>query len=313
MSAAWFARSIMPELKYVRWGLAALTLVAPVIVSSAPLKVVVSIPPQVAAVRGVGGADVEIEVLVQPGQAPETFEPGARQLARMKGAQLYVTAGMPFEKSLREKLVVLFPGIRVVDGTAGLDLEAMDGAACTGHSHVGHAHAGADPHWWLDPLRVVIHARLIAVAISELDSSRAAEVASGVRRFELEQEALVRSLEPILQPCRGRSILVAHPAFGYLARRFEITQLAVEHDGKEPSARQLAQLIERVRAAEVGAVFVQAQFPSKGAEVVAGNLRLPVVMLDHLSVDYARNLEVMAREIAASCRRVARQADAPAR
>lgn len=226
---------------------------------------------------------------------------------------MFVTAGMPFERPLRDKLVALASGVRVVDGTAGMALEPMDGTTCSGHDHAGHSHEGADPHWWLDPRRMVIHARLIASALVELDPGQASSMAERVQQFELQQEALAQEVERILQPCCGRSILVAHPAFGYLARRFEITQLAVEHDGKEPSARQLAQLIESARAAEVGAVFTQVQFPSKGAEVVARNLKVPVVALDHLAADYAANLKTMALEFAAACGRKAGQSDAPAR
>jgi zinc transport system substrate-binding protein len=255
----------------------------------------VSIGPQVAAVRAVAGPKVAVEVLVQAGQAAESFDPTPRQLVRLQESDLYITVGMPFERQLRAKLAAVAPRLKVVDGTAGLALQPMD-------EEGGHAHGGLDPHFWLDPRYMAAHARLIAAALGELDPPNAAAYTERLQAFERQLDVLEGRIRKLLEACRDRSIVVVHPAFGYLARRYGIKQLALEREGKEPAARQLAELETRARAAGVTAVFVQVQFPSRAADVLADALGVPVVAVDDLSPDYDENLQSIARQFASACR-----------
>ncbi|MCU0290642.1 MAG: zinc ABC transporter substrate-binding protein [Thermoanaerobaculaceae bacterium] len=239
-----------------------------------------------------------VEVLVQAGQAAESFDPTPRQLATLQESDLYITVGMPFERPLRAKLAAVAPNLKAVDGTAGLALQPMDEEG----EHVGHAHGALDPHFWLDPTYMAAHARLIAAALGELDPPNAAAYTERLQVFEQQLGVLEGRVRKLLEPCRGRSILVVHPAFGYLARRYGLKQLALEREGKEPAARQLAELEIRARAAGVTAVFVQVQFPSRAAEVLADALGVPVVAVNDLSPDYDENLQRMARQFASACR-----------
>ena len=129
---------------------------------AAPWRIAVSIGPQVAAVRALA-PDAVVDVLVQAGQAAESFDPTPRQLAMLQETDLYVTVGMPFERPLRQKLAAAAPGLRVVDGTSGLTLQPME----ADDTAAGHAHGGGDPHFWLDPGLMAQHARLIATALGE--------------------------------------------------------------------------------------------------------------------------------------------------
>lgn len=266
--------------------------------AAAPRRVAVSIGPQVAAVRAIAGPEVVVEVLVQAGQAAESFDPTPRQLAMLQESDLYITVGMPFERPLRAKLAAVAPSLKAVDGTAGLALQPMDEEG----GHLGHVHGGLDPHFWLDPRYMAAHARLIAAALGELDPPNAAAYIERLQAFESQLVALEDRLGELLGGCRGRSIVVVHPAFGYLARRYGLKQLALEREGKEPAARQLAELESLARAAGATAVFVQVQFPSRSAEVLADALGVPVVAVDALSPDYVANLERMAERFASACR-----------
>lgn len=286
----------MPERKLL--ALATLVVLAGASTAlAAPRRVAVSIGPQVAVVRAVAGPDVVVEVLVQAGQAAESFDPTPRQLAMLQETDLYVTVGMPFERPLRGKLTAVAPRLKVVDGTSGITLQSMDDES----AHAGHAHGGMDPHFWLDPSYTAQHARVIAAALGELDPTNAGTYAARCRAFESQLVALEDRLGKLLGGCRGGSIVVVHPAFGYLARRYGLTQLALQHDGKEPAARQLADLETRARVAGASAVFVQVQFPSRSAEVLADALGVPVVTVDDLSPDYVDNLESIASRFASAC------------
>ncbi len=289
----------------VRWPLAALLLAAaPLAAAQAPLQVWVSILPQAYLVERVGGDLVAVNVLVTPGASHETYEPTPRQMAELGQARVLIRVGLPFEESLLRKVTANLPGLLVVDGREGIELEPMEGPLADDGEETGHDHrAGSpDPHFWLDPQRLVTHAGTISRMLASLDPAHA-------DTFERNRAALARDLEALdsrltatLAPCRGRAMLVFHPAFGYLARRYDLRQLAVEVSGKEPSANQMARLIEVAKENGARSLYVQPQFGSRAAKVVAEAIGAKVVPLDPLARDVIANLSKMAETIAAGCR-----------
>jgi zinc transport system substrate-binding protein len=97
--------------------------------------------------------------------------------------------------------------------------------------------------------------------------------------------------------------MVFHPAWGYFAETYGLTQVPIEKEGKEPGARALAALIEQARREQVKVIFVQPQFSRRSAEQVARAIGGQVVAIDPLAPDYADNLRQAARSIAAAVRR----------
>ena len=92
--------------------------------------------------------------------------------------------------------------------------------------------------------------------------------------------------------------MVHHPAWGYFAQEYGLEQVAIEHEGKEPDVRQLAELIQRARRDGVQVVFAQPQFDPASAELVAAEIGARVELLDPLAYDWATNLRHVARRIA---------------
>jgi len=272
--------------------------------STAPEKLLacVTIPPQAYFARRVGGDHLRVEVLVGPGQSHHTYEPTPRQVAGLAQARLYFLIGLPLERALVERIAAGFGGLRMVDTTEGVPL--LDGGACgaAGHDHDhDHGERGGekDPHVWLNPRLVKVLARHMAAALRDVDPSHAGEYQQNLTAFEKDLDAADRKVAGKLAPYRGREFFVFHPAFGYFADAYGLKQVAVEEEGKEPTGRRLAQLIERARAAGARSIFVQPQFPVAGASAVAQAVGGRVVTLDPLAEDYLANLEEMADRIAA--------------
>ena len=96
---------------------------------------------------------------------------------------------------------------------------------------------------------------------------------------------------------KGKPFFVFHPSFGYFADDYGLEQIAVETGGSEPSARQLARLIDQARSSDVRVIFVQPQFSRKSAETVAAEIGGAVIPIDPLARDYIENLEQMARAV----------------
>jgi zinc transport system substrate-binding protein len=88
--------------------------------------------------------------------------------------------------------------------------------------------------------------------------------------------------------------MVSHPAYAYFCRDYQLKQLSIEFEGKDPSPRQLTSVLTRARQAGIKTVFIQMQYNNKGAQLIAKELGAKIVTLD----PYAENYFIMMREIA---------------
>jgi len=270
-------------------GLLTLAILAPAV--SGAQGVYVSIPPQAFLIEWLVGDLVEVGILLPPGASPATYEPTPKQMAALDRSQLYLQIGAPFEGPVLAKVSDLMPDLRVVDCRAGVDLEPIGG---DGHDH---GFGLLDPHIWLDPRRMKIIADTTAKALQALlpDQSHAIdERLAALHKAIDETDARVGDT---LSPFAGHTLLVFHPAYGYFTRRYGLVQRAVEVDGKAPSARRLATVVDEIRQQPVPALFVQPQFSRSAAERVANALDCELVELDPLAGDYLANLETMADSI----------------
>jgi zinc transport system substrate-binding protein len=265
----------------------------PVTARDLPL-VFVSIPPLKFVVERLAADAVAIEVLLPPGASPHTYEPTPRQMADLDRARIYLAIGVPFEKAILGKISAVIEDLQVVDCRVGVTLLPVMGDA----DH--HGPGALDPHIWLDPMRMATVAATVAGALTEILPSKKTEIERNLGALERALAATDARVAAILDGLSGRSMVVFHPAYGYFARRYGLHQVAVEAEGKAPSARQLASTVDTLRTESVTAIFIQPQFSRIAADRVAAALGCQVVELDPLAGDYLANLEEMARRIAAA-------------
>jgi zinc transport system substrate-binding protein len=267
------------------------------------LSVFVSILPQAYFVERIGGERVRVEVLVKPGQDPHTFEPTPQQMARLSEATGFFRIGVEFENTLMPRLESTMKDLVVVDCREGIRLRQMESHGHEEQELEKHAeeHAeeeeGSDPHVWLSVRNAMRIAATIQEALIRLDPEGKEIYDPGYSRLVGELEALDRRIAEILAPVAGKKFFVFHPSFGYFADDYGLEQIAVETGGSEPSARQLARLIEQAKSEGVRVVFVQPQFSRKSAQTIAAEIGGAVVPIDPLARDYVKNLERMARAV----------------
>ncbi len=261
--------------------------------ASAPAQeIVVSIPPQQEIVKALCTADAE--VLIGPGQSPETWSPSPGKMLRIVSSKLYIPIGLPFETSLRRKLKGIAPELRICTGAIP---SQPDGAL--------------DPHSWLDPEAAIKHARAIARCLKALPGKDARKVDAGLASFEATIRVGEEKAAELLKPYRGRTFLVYHPAFGHFARRFQLHQLAIEKEGKAPSARWMTEVINRARRLHIRKIFVQPEFASDAVGAIARSLNAEIVELDPLAADLSENILRIAEKIADSFGKEAGNGKAP--
>jgi zinc transport system substrate-binding protein len=278
------------------------------------------IPPLAYLVERVGANHVTAQVLVQPGQDPHTFEPSPRQMMALGRASIYFEVGMPFERQLLLKIRQGRPDLVVVDttkgiekrmmvehhhGEAGHDEHAPEAGAGAGEAphhedHDGQHEEDADPHVWLSPSLLKVQARNIADALIAADPAHAADYRKNLAALLKDVDATDARVGEVLAPHKGQSFYVFHPAFGYFADAYGLTQEAVEVEGKSPSPRQLGELIRKAKAEDVHIIFVQPQFASASADALAASIDGAVVPMDALAKDVLKNLDDMAAKIDAA-------------
>ena len=244
------------------------------------INIMVSILPQIDFVKNIGKDKVSVETMIPPGFSPATYEPSIEQLKKLSKADLYVRIGhIPFEKTQMKRLADLNSEMEVTDSSEGIEIYEND------------------PHIWLSPRLVKIQVENIYLAFVEIDPENEDFYEKNKNEYLAELDNLDLELKNSFSKIQNKKILVFHPAFGYLARDYGFEQIAIEIDGKEPSAENLANIIDTAKEENIKTIFVQKQFSQKSAEAIAKQIGGSVVPLDPLADDYVENLRRIVEEI----------------
>jgi len=237
--------------------------------------VVVSVAPQAYFVERIAGPAVDVRVMIPPGASPTTYEPTMDQMTALDRASLYVKVGhpaFPFERAWLDKLLEGASGIKVLDGSVGIAIDDHD------------------PHLWLSPRSAELIAAGIARELGSLFPAEKSSFERNLGRFRSELAALDREIRDKLDGLEHKRFLIFHPAWGYFAREYGLTQVAVEHGHKEANPADLRDVIQHARAEGVKVIFVQPQISRASAELIAGEIGGEVVVLDPLAADWAKEM-----------------------
>jgi len=270
----------------------------------ARVNVFVSILPQAYFAERVGGEHIDVEVLVGEGQSPATYEPSPQQMTKLSSAKAYFAIGVPFEKKLMAKIKQSYKDLVIVETQKGITYRYLDDQRHDRESKGSHDGRSKmpDPHIWMDPKLVIIQARNIHDALCALDPTNSNNYSRNLKAFISDLERVDGRIKAALAPVKGKSMYVFHPAFGYFADSYGLRQIAIEIEGKEPSAKQLASIIDKAKAEDVRVIFVQPQFSRKSAESIARAIGGAVVPINPLARDYLANLERIAVTVEGSLR-----------
>ena len=259
--------------------------------------VAVSILPLEEFVEKVGGDHIKVYTMIPQGADPHTFDPAPSQMAKLSEAAMYVEvgAGLEFEIAYMDKIKSMNKDMVVVDSSKGLDLlEASEH-----HHHDGdddddeeeHEHEGStNPHIWLSPEYAQVMVQNICDALCELDNVNAEDYRLNAASYIAELEGLDQEIHDSLKDVKNRVFMCLHPQWEYFAKDYELMEIAIEVDGKEPGAQTLAMLIENAKANNIKVVFTSPQFSTASAKAIADAIGGKVVGIDSLAKDYVDNM-----------------------
>ena len=175
-----------------------------------------------------------------------------------------------------------------------------------GHDHEGHDHAdhdhhhdmSADPHFWLDPVRMAKAATLVGDKLAEADSAHADTYKANAKALAEELTTLGDTLVAKTSTCKVKTFVTAHTAFGYLADRTGLTQVGISglDPDSSPSPARLAEISQIAKEQGVTTIFTEALIDPKVAQTLADDLGITTAVLDPIesqtdaSKDYAATM-----------------------
>ena len=286
-------------------------------------QVSVSILPQEYFVKQIAGDAVEVNVMVGKGADPHTYEPKPKQMTALEKSDLYFAIGIEFEEAWLPKFQKSYPNLKIVKTDAGVEKIKFEGHhehadhnhdAKHEHAHHDHKHEHAghdhhdhehhhgefDPHIWLDPVLVKVQAKNIAAALIEKYPENKALFEANLAKFEAKLDELDGFIKNTLANVKNREFIVYHPSWGYFAKRYDLEQIAIEVEGKEPKPAELKELIEEAKEHGVKVIFVAPQFSKKAAQTIAKESGASVVEIDQLPLDWDAELRKTAQIFAKS-------------
>jgi zinc transport system substrate-binding protein len=259
------------------------------IAQAAPIQISVSLPPLQTIVEQLGGPRVQVQTLIRPGADPHHFQPTPREISQLAASDLYIAAGMPFERIWLPRLQATHPNLKIIPPPAETDHHAH------GHSHE-HDHTHSDPHFWTNPNQMRLFAQHISAHLARHDPEQAVLYQQRYAALATKLKALDQTIRDTLQPLRQRQFLVWHPAWGHFAAAYDLHQVALEDAGKQPGARSMAQL--RQQAQNIRVILMQPQIQPRLVRQMATDLAIQVIPADPLAADYAPNLLRLAQHLA---------------
>lgn len=233
--------------------------------------VAVSIAPLRWVVENIADTLVDVVVVVPDAVGAENYDPTARQVARLNQADIYFKIGLlDFEKDLSDA-----NSVNLCD-----DVEII---------------GERDPHIWLS----VKNMRSVAKRVHD-------EFLKLYPAFSKEMDARFTILDSVLndmdlrfsQLISGKeNVLIVHPSLSYLAKDYGFSQIAVEEEGKEPSASDLKEIFDMIPQRGIKTIYYSKQDNPQEAMAIASEAGIEAVEYDPLSGNWKQELEMLIGDI----------------
>lgn len=261
--------------------------------NSEQIKVVTSIFPMYEIVKEVAGDRAEVSLMVGANEDAHHYEPSAQAVASVNEADIFVYSSEVMEFWADPLLdVVENENLQIVEFGEGLNLEIeeineVENSDDHNHNHDhdhDHDHGGLDPHFWLDLSKVNQQLPMIVEALAAADPEGTTIYEENAEAFSGELSALDKNYQEAFTDAEERIFVVQHQAFGHLANRYDLEQVAVGGLSTEiePSPQTLVEIIQFVNEQNVPVIYYQSGNNSAVAETIADETNTEIAVLHDL-------------------------------
>lgn len=244
------------------------------------LHIYASVYPLADFAEKIGGKHVKVTLLVPPGVEPHDFEPTAKDLARLSGADVFIYNGLGFEPWIDQAKEILDPE-RTVIVSAGESIQPLH---TDGSKRSEDGLKDADPHAWLDPIRAKKQAETIRDALIKADPDHAEDYRTNFKKLSKRFDDLHQTFTKVVEKAEKREFIVSHAAFGYLADRYGLHQIAISglSPSDDPSPKELKAVIEAAKKHRVKVIFFDTLVPGNVAKTVKDEVGAEALVLNPL-------------------------------
>ena len=242
------------------------------IIAIAAIKVFVTVMPQMGIVQEIGGKYVEVTPLVSKAGCPETYSPTPKQLQKLSEADLYLKLGLSFEDTWLSK--IQNSRLKTISMTKNIKLRTDQ-----------------DPHVWMSLKNLSTMAENTATILSELRPDQKDYFKKNLEAFKQKINMLGNKFKASIKQNKSKYLFVIHPAYAYFADDYGLEQHAIEFEGKEPTTKQLANMIQTFKKDGATIILTQPEFSDKAAKMIANQTKATLVPISIYASDPLKNLE----------------------
>jgi zinc transport system substrate-binding protein len=248
------------------------------------IRVIATLFPLQEFAQAVGGENIRADLLLPLGAEPHTWDPKPSDVAKIAKADVFIYIGPMMEPWAANVLKAANnPRLHVLEASRGLPLlETEEQSSAPKHSKGKHPEGHSDPHIWLDFSLDQKIVDSIAAVFSARDSSNASFYGDRAKIYKEKLQALDQMYQDVLSKCRQRQIIIGgHSAFAYLARRYNLKQVALYgiSPNAEPTPKKLAAAIQSAQEHKAKYIFFEILVNPKLARVLANEAGIGTLVL----------------------------------
>ena len=244
------------------------------------IKILTSIFPFYEFAQAVSGDRGEVRILLPPGSEVHTWKPKPSDIIKLNEADLFIGVGSILEPWLDEVLESIDnSNLRILEADKIVSLMEDEEKEHTR----GHTHEGQDPHLWLDFQNDIQIVKAISAILTELEPAHADLFSKNADAYIIRLNDIDKKFRDTLESCSTRILILGgHSAFGYMAGRYSLNQIAVygTSPDAQPSPRQIVDIIEMAQTNGVKAVFYEMTVSSDIARMIAREIGAQVLPLN---------------------------------
>lgn len=242
-------------------------------VSEDGIQVVTTFYPMYDFAKNVVGDNGEVSVLLDAGQESHGYEPTPQDIAAIADADVFVYNSDEMETWVPSVLESIESSdVIVVEAAEAIALFELEEAAEEEHSdEEGEDAHNVDPHVWLDPVYAQEEVAAILAGVLEADEANKESYEANAAAFNEKLAELDAAYQTAFETAENRTFVVQHAAFGYIARRYELTEVAVSDvsSDAEPNPAKLAELQQFMIDNQITTVYYSDSASSKTAQTLA--------------------------------------------
>jgi len=243
--------------------------------------ITVSIAPFGFFVETIGGGDFRVNVMVPEGADPHMYEPSPAQISSLRKSVAYISDGyLDFELAWLEKFYSVNNSMKKLKLADSIDLiryEANEGE---------HGSSAADPHFWVSPVCAMKIAAAVKSLLCDLKPATCLKYEQNFKSVFDSISKIHQRAQKLFTPFADSPFIVFHHTLDYFARDYNLRQISVEKEGKEPSPGWLKEVIDEAKKNRIRVILVQREFDEKNAKVVASESGAVLKQIKPLSPDW---------------------------